>query len=95
MVPMTANAAPGDRRYRGDMPIGRVSPRRIEPVRHLDELDNWLGHWVAIKDGRVIAASETSLDLAYRLKKLGNRAEGAVTEYVRPGRDDAYFVGVG
>lgn len=62
---------------------------------HLDALDEWVGHWVAVKDGEVIAASETSADLAYRLKTMGSRAEGAVTEYVRPGREDAYAIGAG
>jgi hypothetical protein len=61
----------------------------------MEELDQWAGHWVAIKDGKVIAASESSRDLVYQLRKLGSRASGAATEYVRPDRDDAYVVGVG
>jgi hypothetical protein len=67
----------------------------VTPVPHLADLDRFVGHWVAIKDGKVIAASGSSRDLAYQLRKLGSRAEGAVTEYVRPGRDNAYFVGAG
>jgi hypothetical protein len=77
------------------MPIGRTPGRRYAPVPHLPELDRWIDHWVAIKDGHVIAASRTSSDLAYQLAKKGSRAAGAVTEYVRPGREDAYFIGVG
>ena len=81
--------------YGGNVPISRTPGRRLKPVPRLPELDRFVGHWVAIKDGKVIAASESSQDLAYELHKLGPRAEGAVTEYVRPGRDDAYIVGVG
>jgi len=58
-------------------------------------LDVWVGQWVAIKDDEIIAASETSGALAYKLKEMGPPAVGAVTEYVRPGRDDAYAVGPG
>jgi hypothetical protein len=77
------------------MPVSRTPSRRLPPIPRLPELDNWADHWVAVKDGKVIAASKTSADLAYQLRMIGPRAKGAVTEYVRPGREDAYFVGVG
>jgi hypothetical protein len=61
----------------------------------LDVLDQWVGKWVAIKDDKVIAVSDTSRGLAYELHKLGPRAAGAVTEFVRPSQDDTYAVGAG
>lgn len=51
--------------------------------------------WVAIKDDEIIAASKTSSELAFRLREMGPKARGAVTEFVRPGHEDAYAVGVG
>jgi hypothetical protein len=50
---------------------------------------------VAIKDGQVIHVADSSAALAYALKKLGSRADGAVTEFVRPGQEDTYAVGAG
>lgn len=77
------------------VPISRRSPRRLEPIRRPPDLDRWAGHWVALKQGEVIAAASTSSELAFRLRELGSKGEGAVTEYVRPGHEDAYAVGVG
>jgi hypothetical protein len=85
----------GDVKYPGTVPIARSAGRSVPPVPHLEELDRWTSHWVAVKDGKVIAASESSRDLAYQLRKLGSRARGAVTEYVRPDSDDTYVVGGG
>jgi hypothetical protein len=64
-------------------------------VPRLAGLDDWANHWVAIKNGNIIAVSETSHDLAYKLRTMGPRAAGAVTEFVRPGSDDTYAIGVG
>lgn len=92
---MGANAGEYSDRYCDDVPIGRTPSGRIKPVPYLAELDRWVGHWVAIKDGHVIAASETSADLTYQLRNLGSRGCGAVTEFVRPSREDAYIIGAG
>lgn len=77
------------------VPISRRSPRALEPIHRLPHLDSWAGHWVAIKGGEIIAAAETSSELTYRLREMGPKAKGAVTEFVRPGHEDAYAVGVG
>jgi hypothetical protein len=50
--------------------------RSVPPVPHMEELDRWVSHWVTVNDGKVIAASESSRDLAYQLRKLGSRASG-------------------
>lgn len=81
--------------YTSPVPISRTPNHRLRPVPQLAELERFVGLWVAIKGGKVIAASESSGSLAFELQRMGSRAEGAVTEYVRPGRDDAYIVGVG
>jgi hypothetical protein len=81
--------------YAGSVPISRAPGDRLRPIPHLGELDGFVGKWVAVKGDKVIAASDSSRDLAYQLQKMGSRADGAVTEYVRPGREDAYIVGVG
>lgn len=81
--------------YGEDVPVGRSAPRPVPPVAHLEALDEWVGQWVAVKDSKVIAVAESSSALVYKLRMLGPRAHGAVTEYVRPGRDDAYIVGAG
>lgn len=81
------------RRYRSGMAVSRHHGR-VDPVPHLEALDQWVNHWVAVKDGRVIAAAPTSRELAYELKKMGSRAKGAVAQFVRPA-SDGYIVGVG
>jgi hypothetical protein len=75
--------------------IGQKSPRALEPVRRLPELDRWAGMWVAVKRGEIIAAAETSSQLTHRLREMGLSAKGAVTEFVRPGHEDSYAVGIG
>lgn len=81
-------------RYPDGVPLGRQPHHRISPVPHLDELDNWIDHWVAVRNGRVIAAAKSSRELAYELHKLGPQADNAVTQYVRPPAD-GFIVGVG
>lgn len=73
------------------MPIARSHPP-VEPERHLDALDEFEGKWVAVKDGRVVAAADTSSDLAYRLHDRDIR--GAVSRYV-PRSSDSERVGIG
>jgi len=68
----------------------------VEPERRLPELDKWVGLWVAVKDGEVIAAASTSLELVDAIHKLRpvGRGKGAVAQYVPP-PSDAIMIGVG
>jgi hypothetical protein len=68
----------------------------MEPERRLPELDNWVGLWVAVKDGKVIAAASTSLELVDALHKLRpvGVGKGAVAQYV-PRPTDEIMIGVG
>jgi hypothetical protein len=68
----------------------------MEPERRLPELDDWVGLWVAVKDGRVIAAASTSLELVDALHKLRpvGVGQGAVAQYV-PRPTDDIMIGVG
>jgi len=75
------------------MPIGRGPEAPIRPVRHLAELDRYVGKWVAIKEGHVLTFADSSTDLALRLRQRED-ARGAVIQFVRPDLD-AYIVGVG
>jgi len=53
------------------------------------------GLWVALDGEEVVAAAETSHELALRLQAMDHRVTNrAVVEYVRPD-GDAYIVGVG
>lgn len=71
-----------------------MAPARMEPERRLAELDRWAGCWVAVKDGKVIAAAPNSRELVPELRRLGPAAEGAVAQYVTP-PSDAIMIGVG
>ncbi len=68
----------------------------MEPERRLPELDKYAGLWVAVKDGKVIAAASTSLELVDRLHMLQpvGAAKGAVAQYV-PEPTDSVMIGVG
>jgi hypothetical protein len=68
----------------------------MEPERRLPELDRWVGLWVAVKNGEVIAASPTSLELVDALHKLRpvGAGKGAVAQYV-PEPTDRIMIGVG
>jgi hypothetical protein len=83
------------RAYGRDMAKGqRREP--IEPERRLPELDNFVGLWVAVKDGKVIAAAPTSIELVDALHKLRpvGAGKGAVAQYV-PRPTDHIMIGVG
>lgn len=71
----------------------RSSPA-AQPVPRPAELDHFIGKWVAVKDGQVIAVAETSRGLVYEVHKLGSSAKGAVAQYVPPPKA-GYMVGVG
>ena len=68
----------------------------MEPERRLPELDNCVGLWVAVKDGQVIAAAPTSLELVDALHKLRpvGAGKGAVAQYV-PEPTDRIMIGIG
>jgi hypothetical protein len=72
--------------------VGERKP--MEPERRLPDLDQWEGLWVAVKDGKVIAAASTSRELVPELHKLGERGRGAVAQYV-PRPSDKIIIGVG
>lgn len=80
-------------RYGVTVPLA-PSSEPVEPVRHLEDLDNWIGKWVAVKDKKVIAASDSSRGLVYELHKLGPAARGATTQFVPP-PSSSFMVGVG
>jgi hypothetical protein len=50
--------------------------------------------WVAVKDGKVIAAAYNSRELVPKLAEMGPAGRGAVAQYVPP-RSDTIVVGVG
>jgi len=83
------------RRYGSRMGLARhprVPPEA--PIRRPQDLDQFVGEWVAIKDGQVIARAASSRQLVYEVRRLGNRGRGAVAQYVAP-PGDSHMVGVG
>lgn len=72
----------------------RKSHRRGGPEPRLPALDGWEGYWVAVKDGKIIAATHNARDLVPELRKLGEAGEGAVAQYVVP-KTDTIMIGVG
>ena len=72
----------------------RQRARRVEPERALPGLEQWSGMWVAVKDGKVIAAAHNSRDLVPMVKELGEAGHGAVAQFVPP-RTDEIVIGVG
>jgi len=74
--------------------MGLGAGSRVEPERRLPELDNWVGCWVAVKDGKVVAAAAASHELVLRVTEMGERAHGAVAQFV-PEPSDDIVIGVG
>ncbi len=68
--------------------------RPLEPERQIPDLADWAGMWVAVKDGRVIAAAYNSRDLVPMLVEMGSAGRGAVAQYV-PHRSNTIVIGVG
>lgn len=80
--------------YRGAMGIARRGTP-VAPVPRAANLEAFIGMWVAVVDGEVVAAEKTSRELAYRLHQMDHRKRARVVmEYVRPA-SDAYIIGVG
>ena len=71
------------------------SPQRVAALPRPDGLDMYDGMWVAVADGEVVAAAETSHKLALELHGMDHRKRRQVViEYVRP-TTDSYIVGAG
>lgn len=79
--------------YRDHVPVSRSHPR-VDAAPYLEDKKRFENHWVAVKDGEIVAAAETSRDLVVEMRRLGSRAAGATAEFVRPAAD-GYIVGVG
>ena len=61
----------------------------------LEDLDKFVGRWVAVKDGRVIADANSSQGLVIELRKLDEPLrKGAVAQFV-PKPSKSFMVGVG
>lgn len=75
-------------------PHGMGKPRRVEPERRLPALDQWVGCWVAVKDGEVVAAAHSSRDLVRQLAEKGPAFNDAIAQYV-PQPSDEIVIGVG
>jgi hypothetical protein len=72
-------------------------PRRVNelaPVARPAALDGYVGKWVAVKEGRVVASADTGPKLVAKVKALGEEGVDAVAEYVAPA-SDSWMVGVG
>lgn len=76
--------------------MGQPGPtRRVAAQPRPKELDGFVGKWVAVIDGEVVAAADSSHQLALQLHDMDYRHRaGVVVEYVRPATD-SYIVGVG
>lgn len=71
-----------------------MSPRKVEPIRRDPKLDHWVGMWIAVKDGEVIAAAHNSNELVRMVIEMGPKGAGAVAQFV-PQRQDSIIIGVG
>lgn len=65
-----------------------------EPERRPTALDEFVGMWVAVKDGVVVTCAHNARELVPRLHELGDRGRGAVAQYV-PYPSEAIMIGVG
>jgi Family of unknown function (DUF5678) len=67
---------------------------KTTPIPRLDVLDDYAGEWVAVKDGKVIAHSPSSREVVRQMRKLGQKAQGAVLQRAA-GSTEAPAVGLG
>lgn len=65
---------------------------KLTPVPYPQELYGLEGKWVAVRDGKVVAAAETSRQLVARMRE--QHIVGARVQYVAP-PEDGYKVGLG
>lgn len=68
--------------------------RLREPEPRPFNADEYVGLWVAVKGGVVVAVAGNSRDLVPALRKLGPSGEGAVAQYV-PRPSTEIVIGVG
>jgi hypothetical protein len=81
--------------YPEEMGIARSVPSgHIPPVPRPIGIEQYAGRWVAVANGVVVAAADTSRGLARELIELGPAAEDAVMQFVRP-PVAGYVIGVG
>lgn len=71
-----------------------MSSRSVEPIRRDPGLDRWIGMWIAVKDGEVIAAAHNSNELVKMVIEMGARGSGAGAQFV-PSRQVSIVIGVG
>jgi hypothetical protein len=72
----------------------RAMERNWQPEPRPAELDEFVGKWVAVKDGRVVTCANNARELVPALHELGDRGRGAVAQYV-PYPTSAITIGVG
>ena len=65
--------------YGRGMGVARRSAK-VDPVPRERVLDEHVGEWVAVKDGRVIAHSPSSREVVRQMRKLGADADGAILQ---------------
>ncbi|MEX2548404.1 MAG: hypothetical protein WD830_11570 [Chloroflexota bacterium] len=70
-------------------------PHQVAPIPRPEFLQRFEGMWVAVLDGKVVAAELTSHGLAQKLHDMDHKKRRrVVVEFVRP-TTDSYIVGVG
>jgi len=90
---MAERSLPGSGGYLDDMGIARSSGP-IEPLSRPAGIDNYAGQWVAVKDGRVVAAAPRARDLVILVREMGEEGADATVELVAL-PSDGFMVGVG
>jgi hypothetical protein len=71
-----------------------VPSGRIPPSPRPEGIEDHAGRWVAVADGKIVAAADSSRELAVRLKELGSLGQDAAMQFVRP-PVAGYVIGVG
>lgn len=72
---------------RGMAPTWAPEPRPTE-------LEEFVGRWVAVKNGKVVAAAFNARELVPQIHALGEAGSGAVAQFV-PLPSDSIMIGVG
>lgn len=80
-----------DAPYPEDVSTARSLPP-VEPVPYPTVLEEYAGKWVAVVEGHVVAAADTSRELVYEIKKRA--ILGAIVQYV-PRASRGVKVGLG
>lgn len=81
--------------YPGSVGIARSRPEGyVPPMPRPEGIESYAGRWVAVAHGKVIAAADTSQELARAMRALGSEADDAAMQFVRP-PVAGYIIGVG